>query len=117
MVEIINETKLVKARKAHVCNYCGCIIPVGEKYYGGVFKYDGRIYAWKSHTRCDELVNALNMEGDEGVTGEDFYEYIKEEFMNIWNKLDPDLFDSKDFVIPSFKDQLDFVYSKRCVPK
>ncbi len=114
MLETINETKVVTARKAHVCNYCGCIIPVGEKYLTGVFKYDNMIYAWKNHGKCAELVSALNMEGEEGVTCEDFYEYITEEFRIIWNKLDPDLFDSKDFVIPSFKEQVEFVYNKRC---
>ena len=54
------------------------------------------------------------MEGEEGVTMEDFYEYITEEFRRIWIDLDPDLFDSKDFVIPAFKEQVEFVYSKKC---
>lgn len=29
-LEVINEIRNVKARKAHVCNWCGCTIPVGE---------------------------------------------------------------------------------------
>ena len=111
MVEIINMTKSVTARKSHVCNYCGCVIPVGEKYQISVLKYDGRIYAWKNHKRCAELASALNMEGEEGVTGEDFYEYITEEFRVINNKLDPE---EKGYEIPSFKDQVEFVYNQRC---
>ena len=114
MVEIINATEIRTARKAHVCNWCGCTIPVGEKYMTGVFKYDGMIYSWKNHKRCDELVAKLNMEGDEGVTGEDFYEYITEEFRKIWQKIDPDIMDNKDFKIPSFKEQVEFVYEQRC---
>jgi len=110
MVEIINATEIRTARKAHVCNWCGCTIPVGEAYMTGVFKYDGMIYSWKNHKRCDELVNALNMEGEEGVTGEDFYEYITEEFHNINNKLDPE---EKGYEIPSFKEQVKFVYNHR----
>jgi len=112
-IEIINDTKKVKARKAHVCNWCGCTIPVGEVYQTQTLKYDD-IYVWKNHLKCSELVSALKMEGDEGVTGEDFYEYITEEFREIWRKLDNELYESKDFVIPSFKEQVEFVYSKRC---
>ena len=111
MIEIINATKVVTARKTHVCNYCGCIIPVGDKYLAGVFKYDGMIYSWKNHGRCAELVSALNMEGEEGITSEDFYEYITEEFRIIQNKLDPD---EKGYEIPSFKDQVEFVYNQKC---
>ncbi|MDX5583640.1 MAG: hypothetical protein QNK20_01730 [Aureibaculum sp.] len=61
-----------------------------------------------------ELVNALNMDGDEGISGEIFYEYITEEFSNIWRELDEELYESKDFVIPDFKEQVAFVYEKRC---
>jgi hypothetical protein len=86
---------------------------VGEMYHTQTLKYDD-IYVWKNHLKCAELVSKLNMEGDEGVTSEDYYEYITEEFRQIWIKLDSELYESKDFVIPSFKEQVDFVYSKRC---
>jgi hypothetical protein len=105
MVEIINETKLVTARKAHVCNYCGCVIPVGEKYHTGVFKYDGMIYSWKSHLRCERLVNALNMEGEEGVTGEDFYEYVIEEYYKL-------LGEGTEPSVHKFQERLDIVCDK-----
>jgi hypothetical protein len=113
-IEFIKPTKNVKARKAHVCNYCGCAIATGETYQTQTLKYDN-IYVWKNHLKCAELVSELNIQGDEGVTSEDFYEHITEEFRQIWIKLDEEFFESKDFVIPSFKEQVEFVYSKRCL--
>ena len=112
-MQTISEPRQVKARKAHVCNWCGCTIPVGEKYNTATYKYD-EVYIWKSHLKCMDLVNALNMEGDEGISGETFYEYITEEFRNIWRELDEELYESKDFMIPDFKEQVAFVYEKRC---
>lgn len=113
-MEIINSTKEVKARKAHVCDWCGCTIPVDEKYHTQTLKGD-YIYVWKNHIKCGELVRELNMDGDEGISGEDFYEYITDEFDNIWRKLDEEFYESKDFVIPEFKDQVSFVHGKRCI--
>lgn len=115
-IETISEPKQVKARKTHICNWCGCSISVGEAYNTATYKYDN-IYTWKSHLKCMELVNTLDMEGDEGVTGEDFHEYITEEFSNIWRELDNELYESDEFVIPEFKQQVAFVYEKRCGEK
>jgi len=109
MVEVINETKTVTARKAHVCSYCGCTIPVGSKYHTGVFKYDGMIYSWKSHLRCDTLVNVLNMEGEEGVTCEDFYEYVCEEYYKI-------LGEDAEPPTRNFQERLDVVCAKYLTP-
>ena len=113
-LEVINSRRKVKARKAHVCNWCGCTIHVGEEYHTETLKCDD-IYVWKSHIKCGELVRELDMEGDEGISLEDFYEYITDEFDTIWRKLDEELYESKDFVIPDFKGQVEFVHSKRCV--
>ena len=99
----------VKARKAHVCSFCGCTIPVGETYWRSAHKANGELYDWKSHEQCAELVDMLNMEGDEGVTGEDFYEYITDAFEWIWDDIDPGI--DPDFEIPEFSKQVDFVYS------
>lgn len=112
-METISDPKQVKARKAHVCNWCGCTIHVGETYNTATYKYD-EVYTWKSHLKCMDLVSALSMEGDEGISAETFYEYITEEFSSIWRELDEELYESKDFVIPDFKEQVAFVYEKRC---
>lgn len=112
-METINYPKVVKARKVHVCDWCGCIIPIKEKYHSAVYKYD-RIYAWKNHIKCMELVVKLNMEGDYGITSKDFHEYITEEFKDIWSKIDNKYYESDCFRIPCFQEQLEFVYKHRC---
>jgi len=114
-LEVINEIRNVKARKTHVCNWCGCTIPVGEIYQTQTLKYDD-IYTWKNHIKCMEVAHELKMfdECDEGVTGADFYEYVTEEFRELWRKLDNEMYESKDFKIPEFKQQLEFVYKQRC---
>lgn len=94
-------SKTAKARKNHRCDWCMCEIAIGEKYNTSTFKYDGDIYHWKNHLKCEELVELLKMEGDEGVSHEDFYEYITHEFNNIY-KGDNSL---------SFKEKVEFVYN------
>lgn len=112
-METINYPETVKARKDHMCDWCGQVINKGEKYQYAVYKYDD-IYSWKNHLRCMELALTLKMEGYEGITEDIFQEYITEEFKEIWIKIDVKHYESKDFVIPSFKDQLEFVYKHRC---
>jgi len=114
MIETINYPSIVKARKSHICNWCGCEISKGEEYNSAVFKFDGEIYSWKNHLKCGELVNKLNMKGDYGVTDNDFHEYIEEEFKEIWRELDKEYYKSEKFVMPSFKEQVKFVYENRC---
>jgi len=71
-----------KARKEHKCNWCGGVIKKGEKYDYSVHEYDG-IYIWKNHKYCMELVSILDMDDDhEGITEEDFYEYVDESFID-----------------------------------
>lgn len=111
MIETLKGPKQTKARKAHVCNFCGCTIPVGEIYNLSTHVFNGELYDWKSHQKCSELVSMLNMEGDEGVTLADFYEYITNAFARIWNEMDPEMAESKDFVTPEFSKQSDFVYN------
>lgn len=48
---------------------------------------------------------------DEGVTSDFFIETIKDEYSNIMSNTQNELYESKDFVIPNFKDQLQFVMS------
>ena len=109
-METISYPKIVKARKAHVCNYCGFVINKGEKYQTSTY-FNDMIYTWKAHIECQSIASKLDMfdDADDGVTGELFYEIIIEEFKEIWIKLDRELYDSKYFVIPKFKEQLEFV--------
>lgn len=58
MVEILSLCT-VRARRPHVCDYCGHAILRGEQYVRACNKFDGRLYTWKSHPRCDRLASAL----------------------------------------------------------
>jgi hypothetical protein len=111
-VQIIHHEKKVKAKKKHVCNYCcGAILP-GETYERYTLKYDD-LYTWKAHPRCTEIAEKLRMFDEcdygDGLTADDFQECIYEEFNVIWNEKDLDYYESDDFVIPKFQEQLDFV--------
>lgn len=111
MIKTLKGPKKVKAKKAHVCSFCGCTITVAEIYFLSTHVFAGELYDWKSHKKCSDMVSMLNMEGDEGVTGEDFYEYIRDAFEKIWDEIDPEMAESKDFVTPEFSKQRDFVYN------
>ncbi len=110
MIETINYPARVKARKIHMCDWCGCEIKIGEIHHHAVYKYD-EIYQWRNHLKCMELVLHLKMEGDCGVTESDFQEYIKAAFNDIWREKNNDFYQSKDFIIPNFKGKVDFVYN------
>ena len=76
------DRKIRVARKEHECDFCGFKIEKGEKYDWSKNVYDGMLYEWKSHLSCLELASKLNMfeECDEGVTSEDFYEFVEQEY-------------------------------------
>jgi len=79
-MQIIEEGKHI-ARKEHTCNFCGGVINIGEEYDYQKNKQDGEFNTWKSHLKCIELSHALKMYDDiydEGLTSDDFYEYINE---------------------------------------
>ena len=97
-MEIISYPKEVKARKKHTCDWCCQPIEKGEIYNFAVYKND-EIYPWRSHIYCIKLIAALNMEGD------DFDECITEAFRECVGE---------DYVLPSFKEQVEMVYSKYC---
>lgn len=109
-METISSPKEVRAKKEHVCNWCGGKIQPGEMYNTATYKYDS-IYTWKSHTKCIELVTALEMEGDEGVSSDDFYDYIWEAWRD---SIDDDVYESKGFTEPDFKDKIEYVYQAKC---
>jgi len=93
-----------KAKKEHRCNFCNGIIPVGEEYEYQVIKGDG-FYVWRSHTRCSWIANKLDMynECEDGVTSDDFQEYINREFFDLQG-------DEQNPSYMEFKERLDFVY-------
>ena len=84
MPEIIN-SKTRKARKEHTCNFCGEKIRVGEAYNWSKLVYDHTLYEWKTHRSCAALAQELDMyhECDDGVTDEDFREFVEIEYSNM----------------------------------
>ena len=74
-----------KARKKHRCNYCQYLINEGDTYLKSTHVAFGDIYTWKSHQKCEEIAQKLNMfdECDEGLTSDDFIEHIMNEYDNL----------------------------------
>lgn len=68
---------MVTARKSHVCNFCCGKIEPKSQYYRSFHVANGSPYTWKSHVDCARLVTELNMDGDEGITQEIFYEDVQ----------------------------------------
>ena len=79
MPDILQE-KERKARKPHVCDYCGKTIEKGEAYEWAKLKYDGTIYEWKNHKKCGFIASELwsYIDPDNGMTEEDFQEGCRE---------------------------------------
>lgn len=74
MVEIISD-KDSKARKPHICDYCGETIEAGEVYNHCVIKGDD-IYTWDAHMVCKSVASDLwdYIDPWEGMTADDFQE-------------------------------------------
>jgi len=103
MIRTIHPT----ARKNHLCNYCNGTIQVGEKYENQTNVFDGAIYTWKGHIRCQKIMSELDMFDtyDEGVTGEDFHESIIAEFSAIDGPEGLDFQGKLDFVCKHYLKQ------------
>lgn len=76
------DRKIRVAKKIHRCDLCGLRIEVGEKYDWSKNVYDRELYEFKMHLSCLELANKLDMfdECDEGLTSDDFYEFVEQEY-------------------------------------
>ena len=109
MITLSNKKR--KARKQHVCDFCGLLIEVGTIYELQVNISEGILYSWKSHLSCNEIAGELDMfdDWDDGLTGEGFKEYIQEEYRSIMCTNFNEIYESKDFSYPNFSEQLEFV--------
>ena len=85
----IIERHRVKARKVHICDFCGKTIQIGEEYIVATYT-DDRIYDWHSCDRCEPYVNEAfnnkNYDWSEGMSQRDFEEYMWEEHRDIATK-------------------------------
>ena len=99
----ILKTTIHKAHKQHRCNYCNGLILPNERYEAQVIKGD-YFYTWKSHISCQKIAFKLQMfdNCDQGVTSDDFHEYISEEYMKLQG-------DKENYDYPEFPLRLAFV--------
>ena len=104
------------ARKNHKCNYCGDVIPKGEKYESSFMKAFGDVYEWKNHIQCSEIASKLDMfdNCDEGLDEDGFHENIEYEYANLYAKLHPSSCETDP--IPAFLEQLNFVINHNLTP-
>lgn len=83
-METIKQQKEFKARKNHRCDYCNGTIDKSDKYMKSTHVYDGMIYDWKSHHKCNDLTSLLSMGGEEGITDDIFNEEVCEAYNNFF---------------------------------
>ena len=80
-------SKRVKARKNHICDYCGLKINTGDQYtYAKIVSDDEYIHSWKSHLHCDKIVQKIDMftkNDHEPITQSDFIEHVGVEYDDI----------------------------------
>ena len=80
-MDILKSHQIVKARKTHICNFCGKEILKGEKYTASTYVED-YIYSWKTCNRCKEYVDEAfsNKEYDfsDGMGESEFHDYMWE---------------------------------------
>ena len=58
---------LVRARKRHVCDYCGERIQKGELHQRQFAVYEGCARTWREHTECKDAIDRLVSIEPDGV--------------------------------------------------
>lgn len=101
-------SKIRKARKPHNCDYCGDVIQPGEEYAWSKHIYDGIIYEWHSHLKCDYISREIwdYVEPDEGMSDQAFLDGCQEVCQAFvcsdcpkWNKEYEDCEDDESYCI------------------
>jgi hypothetical protein len=85
-----------KARKRHVCNFCGGFIEVGEIYSIQTIK-DDDIYVWKSHGICNKFAldnQDLLLAEDNMITKNSFCELVYDKVSEIYDEDADDITDN-----------------------
>ena len=79
MPDILQERNR-KARKVHMCNFCGEPIEKGEEYQWTKLCSSGELYEWKNHVQCGFISTELWDYADpwDGMTDDDFASTCKE---------------------------------------
>lgn len=53
MSDFYSPMKIVRARKQHICDYCGERIRKGELHWRQFYVYEGCAGTFREHTECD----------------------------------------------------------------
>ena len=68
------------ARKEHICEMCGGVINVGEKYWNEVGKYEGEFFSRALHNICHQMEREFCSEVDCEFSWDEITEYIQETY-------------------------------------
>lgn len=74
------------ARKEHICQFCGGVIPKGTMYRTQTNIYCGDIYNVKTHLECEEAAQLLDMYyecDDDGLSANDFQAFVEDYIADI----------------------------------
>lgn len=86
-MDTLTKPKLIKARKGHNCDNCYKNIYVGEQHYMASYADGRKVFTWCTCLRCkpyvDEAFNNKGYDWTDGMTGEDFHEYMRNEHPDI----------------------------------
>jgi len=109
-METLSEKQPI-ARKDHRCDWCGEIIHKGEKYDYAFNIMEGFPFVWENHLSCRQIAIELDMfdNVNDGVTEEDFREFIQDEYRNIMLNHYHETYAFTGFVYPPFSEQLELV--------
>lgn len=108
------ETKIVKARKEHCCEWCNEAIVKGARYQNFTGKDDTGVYHFKSHLICqfvaDQLTSKYAVYPD-GMDGYDYYDAVTnffEEFIAS-KKVEVKTFPEKITIVADVLKEYEFV--------
>ena len=75
-------SKIVTARKEHICGFCGCKINIGQKYIKQTNTDNNLIWNWLEHIEFGELVSKCDwVDGFDGIS-EDMYDSFIVDYIN-----------------------------------
>ena len=81
MNDVLSDT-VKKARKKHICDFCGCPIEIGEMYANQSIACDGSVYTWKAHIICMDALSIFDMDNGwgDGVDWQTFQDCISQKW-------------------------------------
>lgn len=75
-------SKIVTARKEHICGLCGCKIDIGQKYNKQTNTDNNLIWNWLEHIECGELVSICDWVDEFDGISEDMYNAFIVDYIN-----------------------------------